>query len=254
MLQAIPMSVGPVGRSPARPEVDAETGYAYLDRPRRDMIPFVPAPARSVLDVGCGRGGFGAALKEARLEADRPVSVTGIEADAEAAATARQRYDQVVTGLFPHDLPDGSAFDCIVFNDILEHLVDPWDALRRARDLIRPGGSVVASIPNMRYWPVFWRLVARGEWRYASDGVLDRTHLRFFTAGSVREMFAGAGYTLRELKPINPVEMSELEPASRRILKLVGWWRPSLQAELRAQQFAVVARPIHDPVAPAPGA
>lgn len=254
MLQAIPVKVGPVGPPRAGPEADGEAGYGYLDRPRRDMIRFVPVAARSVLDVGCARGGFGAALKAARLAADSPVTVTGIEAEAEAAATARQRYDQVITGWFPHDLPDGSAFDCIVFNDILEHLVDPWDALRRARDLLLPGGSVVASIPNMRYWPVFWRLVTKGEWRYVADGVLDRTHLRFFTAGSVREMFVGAGYTVGRLEPINPVEMPQLEPASRKVLRVVGWWRPYLQAELRAQQFAVVASPIQEPVAPTSGA
>jgi 2-polyprenyl-3-methyl-5-hydroxy-6-metoxy-1,4-benzoquinol methylase len=212
--------------------------YGYQDVPRRDMVDYVPKTAKTLLDVGCGRGGFGQSLRERG-----PIELTGIELDPVAAVAASERYDRVITGAFPSDVPAGSTFDCIVFNDILEHLVDPWGALGESAKMLSPGGVVVASIPNMRYWPVFWPLLRRGEWRYVSDGVLDRTHLRFFTLGSVVEMFTGAGFEIDMAKPINQVAFDNLEPQAARVLKVVCKLRERLGTELRAQQFAVVARP-----------
>jgi len=215
-----------------------EDAYAYLDVPRHDMVDFVPVTATRMLDVGCGRGGFGRSVKlRAELE------VTGIEIDPLAASVAASRYDHVITGTFPDDVPSGAEFDCIVFNDLLEHLVDPWGALRAAAGLLAPGGSVVASIPNMRSWPVFWPLLTRGEWRYVSDGVLDRTHLRFFTLASAEEMFTDAGFTIVRAIPINLVDLARLQPLSRSVLKTICLLRGRLGRELRAQQFAIVASP-----------
>jgi 2-polyprenyl-3-methyl-5-hydroxy-6-metoxy-1,4-benzoquinol methylase len=212
--------------------------YGYLDVPRRDMVDYVPRHAKTLLDVGCGRGGFGQSLRQRG-----PIELTGIELDPAAARAASERYDRVITGVFPSDIPPGATFDCIVFNDILEHLIDPWGALEAAAAMLSPKGLVVASIPNMRYWPVFWPLLRRGEWRYVSDGVLDRTHLRFFTLTSVVEMFRGAGFEIKTAKPINPVGFDNLEPQAARVLKLVCKLRERLGTELRAQQFAVVAIP-----------
>jgi SAM-dependent methyltransferase len=214
----------------------SDNAYAYVDTPRSEMVEFVPPGTRNLLDVGCGRGGFGRSLKE-RV----PVSITGIEVDPGAVATAEQRYDRVITGVFPDDVPPGLRFDCIVFNDILEHLVDPWEALRAARRILEPGGAVVASIPNMRYWPVFWRLVTKGEWRYVDDGTLDRTHLRFFTLSSIREMFETSGFVSAFTTPINLVEFDQLDPPSARVLKVICRVRKDLGIDFRAQQYAVVA-------------
>jgi 2-polyprenyl-3-methyl-5-hydroxy-6-metoxy-1,4-benzoquinol methylase len=212
--------------------------YGYLDVPRRDMVRYVPVSARHMLDVGCGLGGFGLSVKERS-----PLEVTGIEMDPDAASVASSRYDRVITGRFPEDLPDGVSYDCIVFNDILEHLVDPWGALRAASERLAPGGTVVASIPNMRYWPIFWPLLARGEWRYVSDGVLDRTHLRFFTLGSALEMFTDSGFEIASATPINPATDEQLQPWAARILRTISSFKRDLGRELRAQQFAIVAAP-----------
>jgi 2-polyprenyl-3-methyl-5-hydroxy-6-metoxy-1,4-benzoquinol methylase len=217
---------------------DGSQGYAYLDVPRRDMVGFVPVATRSMLDVGCGRGGFGRSVKERST-----LEVTGIEMDPVAAEVAASRYDHVINGTFPDDLPEGAVYDCIVFNDILEHLVDPWSALRAASGILAPGGVVVASIPNMRYWPVFWALLTRGEWRYVSDGVLDRAHLRFFTGRSAEEMFTDSGFRIVRMTPINPVGFGELPRRSAQVLKIVCRFREPLGHELRAQQFAIVAAP-----------
>lgn len=202
------------------------------------MVDYVPRQAKTLLDVGCGRGGFGQSLLQRG-----PIDLTGIELDPVAADAASERYHQVITGAFPSDIPPDRVFDCIVFNDILEHLVDPWGALAAAKKMLSPGGVVVASVPNMRYWPVLWPLLRRGEWRYVSDGVLDRTHLRFFTLSSVVEMFRGAGYEIETARPINPVSFDNLEPHAAPILWLICKLRERLGAELRSQQFAVVATP-----------
>jgi 2-polyprenyl-3-methyl-5-hydroxy-6-metoxy-1,4-benzoquinol methylase len=216
----------------------ADDAYAYLDVPRRDMVDFVPVTTTHMLDVGCGQGGFGRSVKmRAELE------VTGIEVDPQAASVAASRYEHVITGTFPDEVPAGAEFDCIVFNDILEHLVDPWEALREAARLLAPGGVVVASIPNMRYWPIFWPLLTRGEWRYVSDGVLDRTHLRFFTLASAKEMFTDSGFTIVRATPINLAGFDQLQPRSTLVLKAICRLRRQLGQELRAQQFAIVATP-----------
>jgi 2-polyprenyl-3-methyl-5-hydroxy-6-metoxy-1,4-benzoquinol methylase len=212
--------------------------YAYHDVPRRDMVEFVPVTTRHMLDVGCGLGGFGLSVKQRG-----PIEITGIEMDADAASVAASRYDHVVTGSFPDDLPQGSRYDCIVFNDILEHLTDPWAALRSARGLLGQGGVVVASIPNMRYWPIFWPLLTRGEWRYTSDGVLDRTHLRFFTFGSAKDMFTSSGFEIERATPINFVDFAQVERRAASVLKVICRAHPKVGQELRAQQFAIVATP-----------
>jgi 2-polyprenyl-3-methyl-5-hydroxy-6-metoxy-1,4-benzoquinol methylase len=217
--------------------VEVVEAYGYLDVPRRDMVAYVPVDAKTLLDVGCGRGGFGQSLRQRG-----PIELTGIEVDPVAAQAASERYDRVITGAFPSDVPPDETFDCIVFNDILEHLVDPWGALEAAAQMLSATGVVVASIPNMRYWPVLWPLLRRGEWRYVSDGVLDRTHLRFFTLVSVIEMFTGAGFEIDVAKPINLVAFDNLEARAAGVLKVVCRLRERLGQELRAQQFAVVAR------------
>jgi 2-polyprenyl-3-methyl-5-hydroxy-6-metoxy-1,4-benzoquinol methylase len=184
------------------------TGYAnksatYFGYGRPEMLPFVPSAATHILEIGCGQGEFAANLK-----AQRTVHVTGIEPFASAASIAKSRLDRVL----PLDVNPaiaelhGQQFGCIVCNDVLEHLVDPWDTLTRLRPLIAPGGLLVASIPNMRFMPVLKGLVLHGEWRYVDAGVMDRTHLRFFTRKSMRTMFEESGYQVVHMQGINPIE------------------------------------------------
>lgn len=166
------------------------------------MLAFVPAAARSVLDVGCGPGGFGHVLRD-----DDPTrELWAVEVDEEAAAGAASYYDRLIVGAFPDALAgEGRTFDCVVFNDVLEHTVDPWAVLRATVPLLSPGGVVVASIPNVRNIVVVLDLVVRGNWTYRDIGILDRTHLRFFTARSIRALFAGSGLAVETIKGINPV-------------------------------------------------
>ena len=150
----------------------------------------MPEGARRILDVGCGEGAFGALLKRRR-----GCEVHGVERFPPAAAAARRVLDSVTEGdaesaRLPFD--DGS-FDCLVYADVLEHLVDPWRALRDHVRLLRPGGRVVASVPNVRHLGVVLRLLLLGRIDYADEGILDRTHLRFFTRRSLLALLEGAG-------------------------------------------------------------
>ena len=132
--------------------------HAYPDSQRVELDQFIPATDQSVLDVGCWQGGFGAALKR-----KRPGCVVwAIESDREGAAVAATRFDRVINGRFPEEMPVEEHLDLVVFLDVLEHLVDPWSALRHASSLLRPGDVVVASIPNVRHVSVTFPLLARG--------------------------------------------------------------------------------------------
>jgi 2-polyprenyl-3-methyl-5-hydroxy-6-metoxy-1,4-benzoquinol methylase len=162
----------------------------------------VPPAARRVLDVGCGPGGFGHSLRQDDPTRER----WAVELDADVAATAADHYDRMVVGPFPDAVTElGARFDCIVFNDVLEHVVDPWATLRAATPLLAEGGAVVASIPNVRNARVVFDLAVRGNWTYTDIGILDRTHLRFFTARSIRQLFVDCGYVVQAMAGINPV-------------------------------------------------
>ncbi len=127
----------------------------------------------------------------------------GVELNETAAAVARQRIDQVFVGdIEGLDLPlPPSRFDAIVCGDILEHLRDPDRLLRQARVWLTPEGALVASIPNVRHHSVV-RSVLEGNWTYESAGLLDRTHLRFFTRREIEKLFFRAGFAVDEMRSV----------------------------------------------------
>ena len=207
----------------------------YADSNRAEMLRFVPGEAKTILDVGCSVGNFGALLKQQRER-----EVWGVEIDPDAVAVASAKLDRVFRGAFNSqlDLPRG-IFDCVVFNDVLEHMVDPYSALRYARDLLTPAGKVVASIPNVRYFGNMWLLVKHKSWKYEDAGILDRTHLRFFTESSIREMFTDEGYVIDKIEGINPLEtMDDYFALKFRVLNFLSL---NSIADMRWLQFAVVA-------------
>ncbi|MEX2118242.1 MAG: glycosyltransferase [Pirellulales bacterium] len=170
---------------------------SYFDFPRPDLLALVPTSARRVLDVGCGAGRLGEAIK-----ARQQSHVVGIELDESAAARARDRLDQVVVAdieaLEQLEQEFGDPFDCIVLGDVLEHLRDPSGLLVRLRGCLQPGGCLLASVPNVRHHTVV-RSLLDGNWTYEPAGLLDHTHLHFFTRQSVERLFARAGYSISSL-------------------------------------------------------
>ena len=170
-------------------EYPTARSHGYYSDPRGDLSQFIIEGPNRILDVGCGEGRAGAALKAA----GRAREVVGIEKNVTVAETARGNIDQVICADIERlALPfDKASFDYVVFGDVLEHLVDPWDTVDRLTELLREGGHIIASIPNVRYWRVVLGLILKGKWQYGSDGVLDDTHLRFFTANSMQRLFRG---------------------------------------------------------------
>ena len=164
------------------------------------MLEYVPSLCRRVLDVGCGTGNFGASIRKRT-----GCEVWGVESNAGSIQKAEQNLDKFFYGYFGAelDLPAG-YFDCIVFNDVLEHILDPASALVSARALLSSGGCIVASIPNIRQFPTVWKLIIGGDWQYQEIGILDKTHLRFFTWLSIMRLFQEAGFAIQRIDGINP--------------------------------------------------
>ena len=153
----------------------------------------VPANATSILDVGCSNGALGASLRE-MLPGRR---VTGIEVDADFAEQARQRIDEVICAdLNTFDWASrmsSRSFDCIIFADVLEHLVDPPRQLRNAQSVLSPGGCMVISLPNVRHVSALYSIFLRGTFPRRDRGIFDGTHLRWFTIGDARRLVHDAG-------------------------------------------------------------
>lgn len=157
-------------------------------------------PTKRVLDVGCSSGYLARALVD-----ELGCTVAGVESDPEAAAKAQDVVQPLVVGdLDLLDLAeelDPASFDVVVFGDVLEHLRDPVRTLRQARALLAPGGFVVLSIPNVAHGDLALSLL-RGEWTYRPLGLLDKTHLRFFTQDGLRQLVAEGGFALAEIRRI----------------------------------------------------
>ncbi len=151
------------------------------------MLNAVPRDSR-VLDVGCASG-----YLSSELQTRRSCTVTGLDYDARAVATARSR------GLDAHQIDleaeqfDATGFDVVVFGDILEHLRDPVAVLRQAR----PAPLVVVSLPNIGHWTAR-RQILLGRFPREDMGIFDRTHLRWFTRAAAHELAENAGFAVHE--------------------------------------------------------
>jgi len=220
------------------------------DRPNLDLLAVMPA-AKRVVEVGCSRGALARAYKQRHPDSH----YLGIEIDPAYAAEARNHCDEVrvaniealiSSGAFS-DLP---AAQCWVFGDTLEHLQDPWLVLRSLHGGLDPQGCVCACIPNMQHWSIQLRLNG-GLIEYADSGLLDRTHLRWFSRLTMVQLFESSGYQIASLQPrIFP------HPQLQRACALIGQLASQIghdpeQAIRDAQplQYVIKARPM--PVSPA---
>ena len=157
-------------------------------------LPTLIPPGSRVLKVGCG---LGAMLQF--FNKIPGVTTVGIEPNADRAAAAQSNgFDVRCIFLTEATAVSLGTFDVIVFADVLEHLFDPGDLLVIARSMLRPGGFVLASIPNVGHWTIR-RSVLRGRFDYAPFGLMDATHIRWFTAASVQRLFTAAGYSRIDL-------------------------------------------------------
>ncbi|HTS20725.1 MAG TPA: class I SAM-dependent methyltransferase [Casimicrobiaceae bacterium] len=219
----------------------------YHDNARIEIASFITEAPGLVLDVGCGGGATGRLLKEKFPG----IRVVGIESNPQAAAHARQFLDEVIV-----EPIDGVSLDehldervaLVLMLDVLEHLYDPWRSLVKVHSWLDPATRVLASVPNIRNLATLDDL-AGGRWEYGPNGVLDITHLRFFTKASLRELFEETGYDVLDMVPIYRPEtvdghILERRPGrlTTRNLSIAFRDREDLE-DLYALQYVVEARP-----------
>lgn len=155
-----------------------------------------------VLDVGCATGVNGSYL----LDHGQAKEVYGIEYDPTMADLARSHYAEVWQGdieaMSFGELFGDRQFDCMIFGDILEHLRNPQAILDALLVFLRPGGTVIISVPNMQHVSALWTLAAKGYWPRNDRGIFDRTHLQVFTRKNLIELVEQSGLTVQNLQRV----------------------------------------------------
>lgn len=213
----------------------------YYRSPRPELQAHVPLRAKRVLDCGCGGGEFGLALKQRGAR-----EVCGIEIVERAYAFAKERLDHAILGSIEElQLPwEDEYFDCVVFGDVLEHLVEPVAALRKVSRVLSRDGVIVMSIPNIRFWQQVM-MHANGRWQYEDAGIMDRTHLRFFCAPDMCQMVVDAGLDVLKIAPLSmwpPSELPRDKDGCLRLGKLtLGPLDDAEYQDLLVYQYLVIA-------------
>ncbi|EKE07232.1 MAG: methyltransferase type 11 [uncultured bacterium] len=204
----------------------------YYTQTRPEMLKYIPDSAKKILDVGCGEGTFSKQLKEKNTR-----EIWGIELDEKSAEIAKQKLDKVFVGdvnSLMDKLPD-NYFDVIIFNDILEHLIDPYQILNKIKTKLTPEAIIVSSLPNVRYLLNLVNLIFKKQWKYEDSGILDKTHLRFFTEKSIIDMFDSLNYELVKIEGINSIESWKF--------KVFNFLTFGFFSDTKHLQFACVAKP-----------
>jgi len=219
-----------------------EKPKGYFHNARPEVAELVPPGALRILEVGCAAGETGRMLKQMNPARE----VVGLEFDGDAAKKAEKLLDRVFCAdveRFVIPYPEG-YFDCIVYADVLEHLRDPAAVIARHKRFLAPDGVMVMSIPNIRHVSVVAQLM-EGRWTYQDEGILDRTHLRFFTLTEVREMLERCGMTvlLMQGKRADTV----YQEGSKGTLKVGRWQIDNLTEEEMLEffvfQYLLIAAP-----------
>jgi SAM-dependent methyltransferase len=214
----------------ARPLVyDAPPDAVALSAEKRLVLARVGAAGR-VLEIGAHTGTFSAALRASGC------AVTAVEADPRAAALAAPRAERLLVGSIEDAAVQarlGGPYDVVLCMHVLEHLVDPWAVLRALRGRVGAGGRLLALLPNVGCWRVRKALFLQGRFEYEETGILDRTHLRFFTLASARQLVRSSGWSEVTLTPVDVCV-----PLARRLGRLpiagrlAGRWERLLASRL----------------------
>lgn len=205
----------------------------YFENVRFDALSLLPpVQLDRVLEIGCGTGNTLAWLKQNR----KCKWVCGVELFHEAAEEARGKLDEVYEGnIETMELTiEKGSLDAILCLDVLEHLVDPWRIIQRMHMYLRPGGIIIASIPNVRNFRVVLPLLLFGKWEYVDSGILDKSHLRFFVRETAIELMKCSGLL------VDKIITTGLEKGSK--ARLVNALTFSIFRELFVVQFIIRAR------------
>lgn len=180
-----------------------DDSYYLLQRP--ELLQFLPEQIASmkILEVGCGAGNFVNNIP-------RYLEYWGVEPNIGMVDQANKRLDRVLLGSFQENdqqIPD-SYFDIVICNDVIEHMEDVDLFLERIKIKLKPNGFLIGSIPNVRFIENILRFLIQKDWKYTEWGILDKTHLRFFTEKSLKRLFEENGFQIDIFRRINPVRLS----------------------------------------------
>jgi 2-polyprenyl-3-methyl-5-hydroxy-6-metoxy-1,4-benzoquinol methylase len=173
----------------------------YFTAHRQQMAAFLPERFDRTLEVGCGDGNFSQHFLSKAKEC------WGIEPNGVAAETAQMKLARLFVGTFDQfsaDLPC-DYFDLVVCNDVIEHMPSHDDFLEQIKHNLKTNSVIVGSVPNVRHMTLLIKLLLLKDWPYADDGILDRTHQRFFTEKSLRRTFAEHGFVVERLEGIRSI-------------------------------------------------
>lgn len=165
----------------------------YYGGVRRDVFGYIPKNVKRVLDVGCGEGGTLCLIEE-----ELGSEVWGVEYVKEKADIAKKKIEHIFAGKIEDNidnLPD-KYFDIIIALDVLEHLEYPEDTILKLKNKLTDSGYFMSSIPNVRHWSCIYPLLFKRDWKYEDAGILDYTHLRFFTKKSIKRMYEKLGFDI----------------------------------------------------------
>lgn len=200
----------------------------YYQNIRPEMQAFLPAVYTRVLEIGCGEGNF-------RANLNQTCEYWGVELSDDAARIASEKLDKVLVGSYQevyNDIPD-DYFDLVICNDVIEHMNDHDGFLQSLKQKIRQGSYIVGSIPNVRYISHMVDLLAKKDWQYKDKGILDRTHVRFFTEKSLKRMFSENGFMHEMMYGINKMTLRPL--SVKRVIRMMLIFL--LGKDTRFQQF-----------------
>ena len=218
------------------------------ERHNQDLLNCIPKKSRYLIEIGCSSG---ALAREFKKNNEFVCDYFGVEIDAANARLAQRYCDQTaVLDIEEADedfWKEHSHRDCWIFGDTLEHLRDPWRILRNIRAVIPPHGAVVACIPNAQHWSLQVR-INTGDLRYGDSGLLDRTHIRFFTLQTILEMFQQTGFQVTAGQPriFNEPQRDKFLPILAQLAELAGCDSKTAITDCLPLQYVVKAIPQRD--------
>lgn len=213
-----------------------EKETVYFGETRPELVPFYKDVEGKWLDIGCGNGNF---AKDISI-INKNIEVWGIEPHTNLSVdntkTFTKFYKLEINDALS-ELPN-KTFDIISFNDVLEHLLNPNEILSACKEKLQNGGKIYASIPNFLFFPSIFEIITQQDFKYRESGILDNTHIRFFTRKSIIRLFEDSGYTVELLEPINPKSFEYLW-----LYKILNAFTFRKLLDWRYMQFFIMAKP-----------